>query len=236
MRAAAKATVRQALMTPHDSQAAQRELRHRNMDMLMSLLLTFEADVFTRWKDAQRTVLESDEWASDAHLSTMDAADMIIVFDEHMRALEKEKETEAAAALKKRRRDERRRREQYKQRLQELVADGTLTARTPWPTIYKLVKHDADFAELAAQPGSSPLDLYFDVVDELESRLHARTKHVERLLESAGTEAAHIDEKTEFEDFKLRLKKASEQDGEGAEVLKDEKELRLVFDEVSAGC
>lgn len=71
-------------------QTAIRELRHRNMDMLMSLLKTFETDVFTRWRDAHRTVLESQEFQTDPHLSKMDVADMLIVFDEHMKTVEKE--------------------------------------------------------------------------------------------------------------------------------------------------
>lgn len=203
------------------------------MDMLMSLLLTFEADVFTRWKDAHRTVIESTEWETDAHLSSMDLSDMLIVFDEHMKSLEKEKGDALKEREKARRRAQRKRREAFKARLEGFVKDGTLTARTPWPTIYELVKGDEEFEELIAQPGSSPLDMFFDVVEELDEKLRARTRAVEKLLESAAQGEWKVAEETSFEEFMAKVEEGAQKAGQGAEVVKEEKELRLVHEEVS---
>lgn len=202
------------------------------MDMLMSLLLTFEADVFTRWKDAHRTVIESTEWETDAHLSTMDLSDMLIVFDEHMKSLEKEKGDAAKEAEKNRRRAERKRREAFKLRLQGLIRNGTLTARTPWPVIYDVVKTDEGFTDLIGQPGSSPLDMYFDAIEELDDKLKARTVAIQKTLET-GAEGWKMTEATTFVEFRQKLKEASQKSGETALVDKDLAELKLVYEEVS---
>ncbi len=49
----------------NDMQEAFREeeakIKKRNKEMLLALLKTFEADVFTRWRDAHRTIVESPE-------------------------------------------------------------------------------------------------------------------------------------------------------------------------------
>ncbi|PWN39967.1 hypothetical protein IE81DRAFT_248013 [Ceraceosorus guamensis] len=230
-----------------------RELRHRNMDMLMSLLHTFEADVFTRWKDAHRTVLESDEWATDAHLSSMDLSDMVIVFDEHMKSLEKERGDADRARDVERAKEERHRRVAFRKRLQELVSDGRLTALTPWPAIYQIVKSDSGFPELMGQPGSSPLDLYFDVIDDLEQKLATSVKLVEELLQAnaqpqqdgPAQQAVTVKPTTTLQEFRqkahdaLDATRTREPNGSAsaspvALVLQNEDQLKSVFDELHA--
>lgn len=214
----------------------QRELRHRNMDMLMSLLKTFEADVTTRWKDAKQTVIESEEWTNDAQLRSMDVGDMIDVFDELMKGIERDKTQEMKEKAKKRKRDDRKRRDWFKAKLQGWKAEGLLTRQSIWPDVHARVKGETEYQEMLGQPGSTPLELFYDVVDELESRFKALVHDVEDALWSIESKDEAKDksggwkvrEETTWEEFKARV-------GEAASPQlsdKPEEELRPVFEEL----
>ncbi|PWN51889.1 hypothetical protein IE53DRAFT_385721 [Violaceomyces palustris] len=203
--------------------AHQRELRHRNMDMLMSLLKTFEADVMTRWRDAQRTVLESAEFAQDAHLKDMDVADMLIVFDEHMKTIEKETSDARKKEQEVKRRGERKNRDAFKALLGELKDEGALDARTTWGDIYPRLKDDERLLRLVGQPGSSPIDLFYDVVDQLEIKLEEHSVKVEGMLKSKGVQ---VEDSTSWQGFSELVGKEAESMGVTG------RELELIYKEL----
>lgn len=207
---------------------AQRELRHRNMDMLMSLLKTFEADVMTRWKDARQTVIESEEWTTDAHLRSMDVGDMIDVFDELMKGIERDKTQEMKDKAKKRKRDDRKRRDWFRAKLDGLKKEGVLTRRSVWPDVHARVKDEPEYKEMLGQPGSTPLELFYDVVDELESSFRTLVHDVEDALWSSKEKNWKVKEDTTWDEFKAKIDEAA------SPTLKDKQddELRPVFDEL----
>lgn len=209
-----------------------REIRHRNMDMLMSVLRTFEADVQTRWKDARQTVLESNEWKSDAHLKSMDLSDMIIVFDEYMKSIEKEKTQEMKEKAHRSKREERQRRDWFRAALQEGIQQGWLHAKTDFADVYQRFKSHSNFALMLGQPGSTPLDLFFDVMDDLERELRKTVQRVEALLGKAG--GFGVDENTSWDDFSAALDEGLQtlQGGEERGERLGERERKLAWEEL----
>lgn len=195
--------IMQKEMRDQDASKA-REVRHRNMDLLMSILRTFEADVTTRWKDARQTVLESNEWKSDAHLRTMDLSDMIIVFDEYMKSIEKEKTQEMKEKAHKRKRQDRQMRDWFRAALQEGKQAGWLHAKTDFGDVYQRFKGHDNMAKMLGQPGSTPLDLFFDVIDELERELKVALQAVESLL-AKDNEGFRVEESTRWEEFEAAI-------------------------------
>ncbi|EPQ27162.1 uncharacterized protein PFL1_05443 [Pseudozyma flocculosa PF-1] len=222
--------------------ASQREIRHRNMDMLMSLLKTFEADVLTRWRDAHRTVLESDEYAQDAHLKTMDVADMLIVFDEHMNGIEKEATEAQRRQEAAQRRKERKNRDEYKKLLVELKERGELTTRSTWGQVFDKVKDDGRFLRLVGQAGSSPLDLFHDMVDDLDRLVERHIGAVQAQLAKTGNE---VKQTTTYDEFASWLapsgarsppssSSSSSSAAAAASSLPGEADLRVVFHHLHA--
>lgn len=158
-----------------EEQEKEKEIRSRNRVLLLSLLKTFEADVYTRWRDAHRTITESQEYADDPHLKTMDVSDMLMVFADLMRDIERDAEEAKKREVILRKRAERKNREEYKALLQELRSQGKIHARSTWGQVFALIKDEGRFLRIVGQPGSSPVDLLYDVVDEVDLELAKQT-------------------------------------------------------------
>lgn len=240
--------VKKELVAAADSTV--RELRHRNMDLLMSLLRTFEADATTRWRDADRTVRESSEWKQDAHLSSMDVSDMIIVFEEYIRSIEREESDRRKEIEKMRIRNERKRREVFRKWMEEGRVEGWIHSKTTWEDVYKRIQNDERFTSMLGQRGSSPLDLFLDVSDTCHKSIECRTAAVEGLIKLGGggeTQSSSrsssnttilVQEGTTWEEFTGKVQAGLErarQNGEGDKwtaVAQENPELKLVYEEL----
>ncbi|KAN0063798.1 U1 snRNP protein [Thecaphora frezii] len=228
----ARAVYEAVMKEMQETEAAQaREVRHRNMDMLMSLLKTFEADVLTRWRDAHRTVLESDEYAQDAHLRTMEVGDMLIVFDEHMKSIEKEASEQKQREAEAHRRKERKNRDEFRALLGEMRRSGELTARTPWSQVFARVKDDDRFLRVVGQAGSTPLELFYDAVDDLEQLVERQLDRVQAQLAWQGRE---VTGETTYDEFAAWLNEG-EANANGAEATAETSEQqRAVYHQLRA--
>ncbi|CAO1637421.1 unnamed protein product [Parajaminaea phylloscopi] len=216
-------------------EASARETRHRNMDLLMSLLRTFEADVTTRWRDAHRTVLESSEWQEDAHLSSMDLSDMITVFEEYVRDIEKEEAERRRREDKAKAREERSRRAKFRELMEQGRLEGWIHTKASWPDVYRRLEGNETLQAMLGQRGSTPLDLFFDAVDICSRSVEARTASVEKLIKASDPKWEGITEGTTWEEFLAQVqagvKEASHDTVANAEgVAQDDAELKSVFE------
>ncbi|SNX87444.1 related to Formin binding protein 3 [Melanopsichium pennsylvanicum] len=173
-------------------------IRKRNMDMLMALLKTFEADVFTRWRDAHRTILESQEYLDDPHLPAMEVSDMLVVFEDLIKGIEKETDVAKRQEMEAKRRKERQNRDAFKALLGNLEREGKIRARSTWGEVFPLIKDHDDFLRAVGQPGSSPLDLFFDRVDELDQHLEKQTADALQHASKSGHQVTPTTTETDF--------------------------------------
>lgn len=185
-----------------DVKQAEREseakIRKRNMDMLTALLKTFEADVFTRWRDAHRTILESPEYTNDPHLSSMDFSDMLLVFEDLMKGIERDTDAAKRKEAEAKRRKERQNRDAFKALLKQLEIEGKIRARSTWGEVFPLIKDHDVFLRAVGQPGSTPLDLFFDHVDALDQHLEKQTADALQHASKSGHTVTPSTTETEF--------------------------------------
>ncbi|PWN28436.1 hypothetical protein BDZ90DRAFT_250941 [Jaminaea rosea] len=215
------------------AEASTVELRHRNMDLLMSLLRTFEADVTTRWRDAQRSVVESSEWKQDSQLASMDMSDMLAVFDEYIRSIEREEGERRNSEDKERIRTERRNRAAFRALMAQGVDEGWVKAGSSWPEVYHRVKDDARYTNMLGQRGSSPLDLFFDAVDSCEQKVELRTATVVDLIKIGEPSWKGVPEDAEWPSFLTQVQSglaASDKSEHWVTAAREDVELRSVFD------
>jgi pre-mRNA-processing factor 40 len=66
--------------------------------------------------------------------------------------------------------------------LGELRASKLINAKTDWMDIYPHLKDDLRYQNMLGQPGSSPLDLLWDMVDELGERFYKQKRIVYDIL------------------------------------------------------
>ena len=78
--------------------------------------------------------------------------------------------------------------------LQELIAAGKIKPRTKWKQIYPSFANDERYLNILGNPGSNPLELFWDVVDNLDQKLESKiavaesaiNRYNERLMDEDG--------------------------------------------------
>ncbi|KAH9839899.1 uncharacterized protein C8Q71DRAFT_744711 [Rhodofomes roseus] len=151
-----------------------RAARARSVAKIMALFKRLDVDVTTRWRQAHQLVLESDEWKGDAELQTLPTLDILLAFEDYSRVREREFEEQMRRAQVEKTRKERKAREGFRTLLRSLVKSGQMKARTKWKEIYPALANDVRYLDILGNPGSNPLELFWDAVDDLDQQLDAK--------------------------------------------------------------
>ncbi|KAL1123097.1 hypothetical protein AAG570_002185 [Ranatra chinensis] len=173
--------------------------KKRNMKQLASILDSMtQIDHRTTWQEAQQMLLDNPNFVNDADLLGMDKEDALIVFEDHIRELEKEEEEEKEREKKRRKRQQRKNRDAFGMLLNELHEEGKLTSMSLWVELYPIISADIRFSAMLGQPGSTPLDLFKFYVEDLKSRFHDERKIIKEILKENGFE---VEVTTTFGEF-----------------------------------
>jgi len=143
-------------------------------------------------------LLDNPAFADDDELLAMDKEDALIVFEDHIRELEKEEETERDKERKLVKRQQRKNRDAFTQVLDELHEGGKLTSMSLWVELYPHISSDIRFSTMLGQPGSTPLDLFKFYVEDLKSRFHSEKKIIREILKELKFD---MTPKTSFDEF-----------------------------------
>merc|ERR1711994_69284 len=167
--------------------------RKRNTKRLTEILDRMTGIRFsTTWEQAQQMLLDNPAFADDDELLAMDKEDALIVFEDHIRELEKEEER------KRIKRSQRKNRDAMIQVLDELHEAGKLTSMSLWVELYPTISADIRFTQMLGQPGSTPLDLFKFYVEDLKSRFYSEKKIIKEILKEKSYE---MSTNVTFEDF-----------------------------------
>lgn len=97
--------------------------------------------------------------------------------------------------------------------LQELIESGHLKARTKWKQIYSTFCEDERYLNMLGLPGSNPLELFWDVVDELDQSLDSKLHVVESAVQAHRARSGQefiVRPETTFEEFEAIIKDDAE--------------------------
>ncbi|XP_030383497.1 pre-mRNA-processing factor 40 homolog A isoform X2 [Scaptodrosophila lebanonensis] len=176
-----------------------RILKKRNMKVLGELLESMTSIMHgTTWSEAQVMLLDNAAFKNDVTLLGMDKEDALIVFEEHIRTLEKEEEEEREREKKRLKRQQRKNRDSFLALLDSLHEEGKLTSMSLWVELYPIISADLRFSAMLGQNGSTPLDLFKFYVENLKARFHDEKKIIREILKE---KQFVVQAKTSFEDF-----------------------------------
>ncbi|XP_039501646.1 pre-mRNA-processing factor 40 homolog A [Drosophila santomea] len=176
-----------------------RLLKKRNMKVLGELLESMTSiNHATTWSEAQVMLLDNAAFKNDVTLLGMDKEDALIVFEEHIRTLEKEEDEEREREKKRMKRQQRKNRDSFLALLDSLHEEGKLTSMSLWVELYPIISADLRFSAMLGQSGSTPLDLFKFYVENLKARFHDEKKIIREILKE---KAFVVQAKTSFEDF-----------------------------------
>ncbi|XP_063929657.1 pre-mRNA-processing factor 40 homolog A isoform X2 [Zophobas morio] len=158
-------------------------LKKRNMKKLAEVLDSMtKINYDTTWSEAQVLLLANTAFKNDVNLLAMDKEDALIVFEEHIRVLEKEQVEEKEREKKRMKRQCRKNRDQFLALLDHLHEEGKLTSMSLWVELYPIISADIRFSAMLGQHGSTPLDLFKFYVEDLKARFHDEKKIIKEIL------------------------------------------------------
>lgn len=164
-------------------------LKKRNMKKLAEVLDSMpKINYDTTWSEAQVMLLQNNEFKNDVNLLAMDKEDALIVFEEHIRVLEKEQIEEKEREKRRQKRQCRKNRDQFLALLDSLHEQGKLTSMSLWVELYPMISADIRFSAMLGQSGSTPLDLFKFYVEDLKSRFHDEKKIIKEILKEKNFE------------------------------------------------
>ncbi|EDW54089.1 GM18387 [Drosophila sechellia] len=173
-----------------------RLLKKRNMKVLGELLESMTSiNHATTWSEAQVMLLDNAAFKNDVTLLGMDKEDALIVFEEHIRTLEKEEDEEREREKKRMKRQQRKNRDSFLALLDSLHEEGKLTSMSLWVELYPIISADLRFSAMLGQSGSTPLDLFKFYVENLKARFHDEKKIIREILKE---KAFVVQAKTSF--------------------------------------
>lgn len=156
----------------------QTSLRKSAMDGLIDLLPKLSLEPYTRWSEAQGIIQNTAPLQNEEKYQTLSKYDILTVFQNHVKALERTFNDSRQQEKNKKHRKERQARDGFKALLSELRREGKIRAGSKWSQVYPMIENDDRYKAMLGQPGSTPMDLFWDVVEEEERALRGTRNDV----------------------------------------------------------
>ena len=150
---------------------------------LSSVLTSLDLEPYTRWSEAQTVLQSNDRFQADEKFRTLSKSDILTAFDNHIKSLERSFNDARQQQKASKARRERQNRDRFVDLLQELRSSGKLKAGTKWKTVLPAIEDDSRYVAMLGQSGSTPLDLFWDFVEEEERALRGKRNEVYDVLE-----------------------------------------------------
>lgn len=188
-----KAYVRE-LREKHEQE--EEKARLAAMEELKAVFNRLEVDVYTKWDDAYKAIERDSQFSKVS--DKLQKLDVLEAFEDYIKDLERKLNEERQHTKRQRYRQERKNREAFIQLLDELHNRGEIKAGTKWMTIHPMIEKDERYINICGQSGSSPLELYWDVLEEEERKLKNQK---ELVLDVLANRRVIVDERTDFDRF-----------------------------------
>jgi pre-mRNA-processing factor 40 len=157
--------------------------RKAAMTDLVAILKALELEPYTRWSEAQGVIQSNERIKNDAKFQTLSKSDVLTAFENHIKSLERAFNDARQQQKISRARKERQNRDNFVNLLNELRSHGKIKAGSKWMNVLPEIENDPRYVALLGQSGSTPLDLFWDMVEEGERALRGRRNDVYDVLE-----------------------------------------------------
>lgn len=218
--------------------------RKSALDGLIDLLPQLSLEPYTRWHDAQGIISSTEPFQKEDKYNSLSQLDILTAFQSHMKFLERAFNDSKQEEKNRKFRKERKARDQYKALLTELRKGGKINAGTKWDQIVLLIGNDERYTNMAGLGGSTPQELFWDVIIEEDHGLRgARNEVIDVLEVCARYRRMRSSTNICFQDKRFELSSSSDFE-EFLSLMKDDRRtanldrdvLKVIFDRVSLFC
>jgi pre-mRNA-processing factor 40 len=180
-------------------------MRKAAMDDLVGILRALDLEPYTRWSDAQAIIQSHGRFQSDEKFKFLTKSDILTAFESHVKSLERTFNDARQQQKNLKARRERQNRDNFIALLKELRAAGKIKAGTKWMQIHPLIETNETYTAMLGQPGSTPLDLFWDVVEEEERGLRGKRNEVMDVLDVSARDGDRSDESDHVQDKRYEI-------------------------------
>lgn len=92
--------------------------------------------------------------------------------------------------------------------MQDLLNSGKIKAGSKWKEVYPLFKEDDRYLNMLGNPGSNPLELFWDAVDAFDQKLEAKIAAVQDILRQWSPPGSEPDKATVEADGDVKMAEA----------------------------
>lgn len=179
---------------------SEQEISNRKnaMNELVEILKGLDLQPFTRWNEAQGIILSNLKFKGDTKFESLSKSDLLSAFENHIKILEKSFNDSRQLLKNQKFRRERQNRDNFITLLQELKSKKIIKAGIKWSQIYPAIENDDRYQAMLGQSGSTPLDLFWDIVEEEERALRTTRNDVLDVLDVCSCTVLFISELTNF--------------------------------------
>ncbi|KAK9453573.1 hypothetical protein V1511DRAFT_505108 [Dipodascopsis uninucleata] len=177
----------------------RRELQKRDgIETIQSFLRGLNLDIYSRWHDIQHVMKSDPELRNNLEVRVLNKLDILALYEEYMKDIEDEFFEERRKSKLEKRTLERKRREGFCELLAELESEDKISWNTKWKDIYPIIKSDERFLAIVGQPGSSPLELFWDSIEVLSTSMRKRRDILYDIIEE---KKFTLTDNTTFDEF-----------------------------------
>lgn len=195
--------------------------RKSAMNDLVSVLNALDLEPYTRWSEAQGVIQSNDRFSSDSKFKLLSKSDVLTAFENHIKSLERTFNDAKQQQKATKTRRERQNRDRFIALLKELRDQGKIKANSKWMNILPLIEEDPRYVAMLGQAGSTPLDLFWDVVEEEERALRGRRNDVYDVLEDKQYEITPMTTYEEFESVMIADRRTARIDRDALQLIFD---------------
>lgn len=157
--------------------------RKSAMDELVAILQALNMEPYTRWSEVQGILQANERIQNDDKFKTLSKSDILTAFENHIKSRERTFNDARQQQKVAKARRERHGREKFIEQLKELRSQGSIKAGSKWINIHPLIKDDPRYVAMLGQSGSTPLDLFWDMVEDEERSLRGPRNDVLDVLD-----------------------------------------------------
>ena len=157
--------------------------RKSAMEELVGILKSLDLEPYTRWAEAHGLIQGNERFQGDDKFKSLSKSDILTAFENHIKSLERSFNDARQKQKQARARKERQNRDRFGELLKELRDAGKIRAGTKWKDVHPLIELDSRYTAVLGQAGSTPLDLFWDIVEEEERNLRGRRNEVLDVLD-----------------------------------------------------
>lgn len=175
------------------ARAAAKQEQEKRIDDFKQLMIEAKLSTQTTWKQFV------DEFASQPSFQALEAIDRIDAFAHYIGKLERQDDEQLAATRRKNRTISRKAREGFRSLLLERFSAPShstlptvpptqtfLDAHTTWRSFQPLVLNDPRYQAMLTVSGSTPAELFYDYISDLQDRYAKERRKVKNLAKSLG--------------------------------------------------